>query len=80
MKRADVVQVINSLADVTSIAVLNALAGVSSIAVLNALADVSSIAVLNALAGVSSIAVNDDDDEERPLLPVRRGAEEVTEK
>ena len=26
------------------------------------------------------IAVNDDDDEERPLLPVRRGAEEVTEK
>ena len=42
----------------------------------------SSIAVLNALADVSSIAVNDDDDddEERPLLPVRRGAEEVTEK
>ena len=66
MKRADVVQVINTLADV------------SSIAVLNALADVSSIAVLNALADVSSIAVNDD--EERPLLPVRRGAEEVTEK
>ena len=56
VKRADVVQVINTLADV------------------------SSIAVLNALADVSSIAVNDDDDEERPLLPVRRGAEEVTEK
>ena len=54
MKRADVVQVINTLADV------------------------SSIAVLNALADVSSIAANDD--EERPLLPVRRGAEEVTEK
>ena len=46
--------------------------------VINTLADVSSIAVLNALADVSSIAVNDD--EERPLLPVRRGAEEVTEK
>ena len=45
MKRADVVQVINTLADVSSIAVLNALADVSSIAVLNALADVSPIAV-----------------------------------
>ena len=70
MKRADVVQVIN-VADV-SVVHCGELAKYTSRRVVHCGAKCTSRRVVHC----GELA----DDEERPLLPVRRGAEEVTEK